>query len=67
MPHRLIGFRRRTVVAIGAAALLAGTGGAAALALSGHGIGAGSDDGNSQPIDDNHPSSPPAGGHGAGG
>jgi hypothetical protein len=45
--------RHRIPAVVGAAVLLAGIGGAAAFALSGHG-GIGTDSGNELPIDDNH-------------
>lgn len=58
-PRRFGRLGHRAALVLGVTALLAGTGGAAAFALSGHGFGSSTDSGNAQPIDDNHPSAPP--------
>ena len=51
--------RHQLPAALGAAVILAGSGGAAAFALSAANGDAGADVGNTQPIDDNHPSISP--------
>jgi hypothetical protein len=59
MPIRPRRPARRSVAVVGAALLIAATGGAAAVAVSGHAFGSSTERGNHQPIDDNHPAVAP--------